>query len=404
MISRCKVIKNTLPAHIAFSQSIETNIDYNLSDSTAQTMTVSELCALGNSSIDELSLSYGALMGDQALRQAIITFHTDLNTTKESLLTDPLVKKSSGDFTPVLNEHNVLTFCGAQEALASVYQHLLQAGDEVVLMTPCYPSLKVMAENSGCVVREISLSALTDWQVNIDSFLPLVNERTKLIVLNSPHNPSGNIIDSFLAAQLLSLAKQFNCYILADDVSQASNYNHLPLAHQYLTYSKAIIVSVLSKSFGLAGVRVGWVVCQDKALIQGLLAVKCYGSICCSAVDLFLAKIALNHHQIIISKNNLITQNNIILCENFINTNSDLFSWHPPKAGMLAIVKCHFEQPIEQWARELAKVTGVLLLPTSLFGMPGQYFRLGLGQANLFQALQAVQVYLNSTSNCLDES
>jgi aspartate/methionine/tyrosine aminotransferase len=401
MTSQTQGCKNNLPAHIAFSQSIEADIVYNLSDSTAQTMTVSELCALGNNNIDELSLSYGALMGDDALRQAIATFHQDLNTPKKSPLYQPLAESSPENFFPVfpvLNEHNVLTFCGAQEALASVYRLLLQPGDEVVLMTPCYPSLKVMAENSGCVVREIKLSALTDWQVNIDSFLPLVNERTKLIVLNSPHNPSGSIIDSYLAAQLLSLAKQFNCYILADDVSQASNYHNLPLEHQYLSYSKAIIVSVLSKSFGLAGIRVGWVVCKDEELIKSLLADKCYGSICCSAVDLFLAKIALNHQQIIINKNNLITKNNIILFENFINKNSHLFSWYPPRAGMLAIVKCHFEQPIEQWAKHLASMTGLLLLPTSLFGMSGQYFRLGLGQANLFEALEVFQQYLDNTT------
>jgi aspartate/methionine/tyrosine aminotransferase len=379
--------KQTMPAHIEFSQRLNADIRYNLSDSTAQTMTVSELCSLADTNIGQIPLSYGSLMASSALRQAILAFHTPANTSET-----------------MLDEDNVLTFCGAQEALAAIYQSILQPGDEVVLLTPCYPSLRVMAENMGCVVNPIKLSSSHAWQVTIDSFLPLVNEKTKLIVVNSPHNPSGSVIDSALAEQLLALAKQYNCYILADDVSQASNYNNLPLAHQYLTYQKAIVVSVLSKSFGLAGVRVGWTICQDRGLVKQLLANKCYGSICCSAVDLFLAEIALTHRRTITEKNNLIIKNNIEIVQKFIDRNKRIFSWHPPQAGLLAIVKCHFQQPVELWAKHIAQSCGVLILPTSLFGLPGQYFRLGLGQQNLSNGLDALQVCINSTTELIVEN
>jgi len=189
------------------------------------------------------------------------------------------------------------------------------------------------------------------------------------------------------------LAQKFDCYLLADDVAQASNYHHLALQHNYLSYDKAIIVSVLSKSFGLAGIRVGWAISKNVQVIQKLLAIKCYDSICCSAIDLHLAEIALLHSDKIIKSNNQIIKDNINIFQIFLDTNSDLFSWHKPKAGMLVVVKCHFEQSIEKFAKELAQQKAILLLPTSLFGLNGQYFRLGLGQINLCQILKQLQSF-----------
>lgn len=371
-----------LPAHIAFSQSLSADIRYNLSDSTAQSMTLKALCSMGAEDVDATVLSYGALLGSPSLRQAIVSFHRRLNNLTH-------------DNNSELDETNVVTFCGAQEALAAIYQTVLQPGDEVVVITPCYPSLVSMAKQQGCVVKEVKLTQAQGYTLSIASFIPLVNKKTKLIVVNSPHNPSGRVVDSHFAGEILSLAKKFDCYLLADDVSQASNYHQLPLAHKYLSYDKAIIVSVLSKSFGLAGIRVGWAVCPDKQLMQALLANKCYGSICCSAVDLQLAEIALNNSEAILKRNNEIIGNNIDLFQGFIDRNSTLFSWQAPQAGILAMVKCHFTLPIEDFGRELAQQKGVLLLPISLFGFNGQYFRLGLGQLNLCQTLEQLQLFID---------
>ena len=368
-----------LPAHIAFIQGLSGEIKYNLSDSTAQTMTLQKLCALDNAGLFDLPLSYGSLTGSDSLRRKIVSFHQKLNQTT----------------SPKLNENNVLTFCGAQEALAAIYQAVLAPNDEVVVITPSYPSLVTMAQQQGCTVKEIEVSEEHSWQLSIEQFQQAINEKTKLIVVNSPHNPSGSIIDTLLAEQILALAQEFDCYLVADDVSQASNYQNLALSHNYLSYDKAIIVSVLSKSFGLAGIRVGWAVCRDTQLIQALLKNKCYGSICCSAIDLYLAEIALKHSETIIDKNNQIIKGNIKHVQRFIDNNSDLFSWHEPLAGLLAIVNCHFELPIEKFSQKLAEHSGILILPTSLFGLTGQYFRLGLGQANLCQTLEKLQLFIN---------
>ena len=136
-----------------------------------------------------------------------------------------------------------------------------------------------------------------------------------MIVLNSPHNPTGNIIDSALAESILQLAKKYQCYLLSDDVSQASNYDDVALAHRYLDYQNSIVIGVMSKSFGLSGIRIGWAITPNKAIMDNLRAIKTKNSICCSATDEALALIALENSQQILATNNKIIVRNIALFE-----------------------------------------------------------------------------------------
>lgn len=371
--------KHSLPAHIAFSRQLAPYITDNLSDSTAQSLTLAQLLSLSATDINELKLQYAPVQGNVELRSAIVDFHQGLNTHQH-----------------VLNADNAITFAGAQEALSAIYQSVLSAGDEVVVITPSYPSLVSMATAIGANVREIKLKQSNHWQVCYEDFAQVVNHKTRLIVLNSPHNPTGSIIDSKLAEQILQLAKKYQCYLLSDDVSQASNYGNVALAHGYLDYPKSIIVGVMSKSFGLAGVRIGWAVTTDSAVMQSLMAIKTKSSICCSVTDEALALIALDNSQVILANNNAIIAKNITLFQRFIEQHSEVFSWQPPQAGMLALVEVNNISAMTQWSAELAKHTGVLALPSELFGLTGNYFRLGLGQKNFAQLLAKLDNYISN--------
>jgi aspartate/methionine/tyrosine aminotransferase len=393
-------MKKTLPAHIAFGQKLAANenvtIHYNLSNSCGQSLSVSQLCTLGGTNLEDLlgeqELSYASISGSHRLRTLIASFHQDYNNHKYKLSAD-----------------NVLTFCGAQEALSAIYQTVFfydenrgindnekYAEMEIVVVTPSYPSLVTMAEQLGIKVRCIEVNFDQHWKINEQAFLALVNENTRLIVINSPHNPSGSIINSEFSNRILAVAKKFNCYLLADDVSQASNYNNIELAHAYLDYERAIVVSVLSKSFGLAGIRIGWAVTKNKPLLKNLLTVKTQTSICTSIVDEKLAELALENHEKIIDSNNTIIKNNIMLFQQFIEANHQHFSWHAPQAGLLTLVQCHIEMPILEWAEKLAEQTGIFVYPGCLFGLKGSYFRLGLGGRNLSVILESLQISVNN--------
>jgi aspartate/methionine/tyrosine aminotransferase len=392
-------MNKTLPAHIAFGQRLavnpQVNIIHNLSNSCGQSLSASELCKLANTSLEkvlgEQVLSYASLKGSEKLRALIADFHQGYNRHQVQLMAD-----------------DVLTFCGAQEALSAIYQTILmddesthsvthetQSRMEIVVITPCYPSLVTMAEKMGIKVRCLEVEFQQDWKINQKKLLALVNENTRLIVVNSPHNPSGSVINSEFADKILVVAKKFNCYLLADDVSQGSNYNNIDLAHRYLDYDQAIVVSVLSKSFGLAGLRIGWAVSKNKELLNKLLAVKAQSSICTSILDERLAELALDNHEIIIQKNNDIINKNIMLFQRFIEKNQQHLSWHPPQAGLLALVQCHTKTPMLVWAEELAKKVGVFVYPASLFGLEGAYFRLGLGSKYFSEMLDPLQRFID---------
>ena len=377
----------SLPKHIAYSQSLAAYIQYNLSDSTAQALTLDQLCQLGTEyqgisgvetdHIGSTLLSYSPVQGDVALREEIVKFHQHLNCHSKIVTADSAV-----------------TFCGAQEALSAIYQTVLSAGDEIVVMTPSYPSLVSMAKSMGVIVKEIALRADNYWQINIDDFKQVVNEKTQLIVLNSPHNPTGSIIDSELAGQILQLAQHYQCYLLSDDVSQASNYHDLALAHNYLDYSKSIVVGVMSKSLGLAGIRIGWAITPDRTLLQNLMAIKAVHSICCSKTDEKLAMLALQNSQEILISNNQLILDNIALFSALVARHPEKLSWHKPQAGILALVEVKNIDSIISWSRKLGKESGILALPSELFGLSGNYFRLGLGQKSLVNTLEKFEDYL----------
>ncbi len=392
-------LNNNLPAHIAFGQQLSANtnvtIRHNLSNSCGQSMSATQLCALDDTPIEKLlgeqELAYSSIKGSTHLRKLIAHFHQNHNSHEYQLSAD-----------------DVLTFCGAQEALSAIYQTVFNAEVlakdkirekrtelEIVVITPCYPSLVTMAEQLGIKVRCLALNYQEGWQINQGEFLSLINENTRLIVLNSPHNPSGSIIDSEFSEKILAKAQKFNCYLLADDVSQASNYNQAPLAHNYLDYDRTIVVSVLSKSFGLAGLRIGWAVTKNKDLLENLLAIKTQISICTSIVDEKLAEVALEHHQEIIRENNRLIKKNIITFQQFIESNNKYFSWHPPQAGLLALVKCHTKLPMLKWAEKLAEDSGIFVYPACLFGLTGSYFRLGLGTKNFAEILGVMQRFID---------
>jgi aspartate/methionine/tyrosine aminotransferase len=366
-----------LPEHIAFSRQLSSYITDNISDSTAQSLTLAQLCELSSTDVTQTELSYASVQGSSTLRAAIVAFHKSLNSHAQQLSVD-----------------DAISFSGAQEALFAIYQSVLSPGDEIVVVTPCYPSLISMAESLGVKVKKISLAQSNDWKISLEDFSQLVNRNTRMIVLNSPHNPTGSIIESVLAEQILQLAQKYNCYLLSDDVSQASNYAELDLAHRYLDYQNSIIVGVMSKSFGLAGVRIGWAVTPNKMLMQNLVAIKTQNSICCSVTDESLALIALQNSEQILARNNKIIADNIIVFQHFIAQHTALLSWQPPQAGILALVQVRNIQSMTQWSTALAKSTGILALPSELFGLSGHYFRLGLGQKNFSKVLTKFAEYL----------
>lgn len=356
---------------------------FNLSDSCAQSLTFGQLMTLGDKTeLEFLDLGSTTTCGNIELRQTIAQLH---NTTLDSSCA-------------AITANNVATFSGAQEGLFAIFNHLFEAGDEIVMFTPNYPALKALPEQLGIKVNTVELQFAYSWKIELDELTRHINSRTKAIVINSPQNPTGAVLSRGEANGLIALAEEYGLYLIVDEVSVWSNHQQEEIAHPFLRYDKTISIGVISKSFGLAGIRVGWVVSRDANLLQRLTEIKSYTSICNSAADEYLTTIALKQHEKILQFNNHLIKFNLGLFEDFVTRNRGLIQWHPPKGGILTIVKSNLDVSIETMAHDLAHDYQTLILPGHIFGLEGNFFRLGLGRTNFNDGLEQLQKYIDSVS------
>jgi len=355
-------------AHLSYVNQLRARLTQpltsSLSDSSAAPLNVAQLLSLDSNAqqqLHNLNLGYASMQGSQLLRQAIIQLHQGHCVQTQ------------------LKPDLVATFSGVQEALFTCFNALLQPNDEIIAFTPNYPSLTALPQQLGAKVQTIDLQFDNAWQFDVDQLRQLINPRTRVIVVNFPHNPTGAMISSSQAKQIIELANLHGLYILADEVSIFSNVNNQMISYPWLDYPKSISFSVMSKSFGLAGIRVGWAISQDQTLIERMLQIKGYLSICGSASDEVLATTAINCKEQILNRNNQIISDNINAVDKLITNSHGQLKWHRPSAGIMTIVQTNLSIDVNQLAEKLAFNHQTLMLPGNLFGIKGDFFRLGLG-------------------------
>jgi len=159
-------------------------------------------------------------------------------------------------------------------------------------------------------------------------------------------------------------------------------------------YEKGISLGVMSKAYGLAGLRIGWLATRVEALNKELIKMKHYTSICSSGPSEFLSIIALKHGEEILARNIEIIESNIKIAESFFSRYPDLFEINRPMAGPVAFIKMNIQTPITEFCESLVAESGVLLLPASIYALEGQYFRMGFGRTNFEESSNKFETYL----------
>lgn len=356
----------------------EFNCDYMLGSSDPESMTMAEL--LNEAGDDdrkrwhELELGYTETQGAPFLRQTISKLY---NT---------------------IAPEQVVTFAGAEEAIFVTMNLLIEPGDEVVVLTPCYQSLKSIPETAGSKVTELALHWHDGrWQLDLDELERCTNSKTRMIVVNFPHNPTGYQPDQETFNAIIDIARRYNCYLFSDEVYRLSEHEPgLTLPNTVDVYEHAISLSVLSKSFGLPGLRLGWLATHDQHMITRMISYKLYTSICNSAPSEVLANIALTNSQSILQRNIDIASYNLNLLDEFFARHENLFEWRRPQAGFIAFPRLKANLSIDDFALDLIHNESVLILPGSLFDMTGNHFRLGFGRRDLPQALERLERYIKA--------
>jgi len=311
----------------------------------------------------------------------------------------PLLRKEISGLYETITPENILVHTGAQEAIFLFLQSFLCSGDHVIVQTPCYQSFLSVPESIGCSVSEWEIELSDKWYMDFNKLKQLINDKTKLICITSPNNPTGYHLSKEELNQIILIAKENNITIFSDEV-----YRFLEAEEQYRLpavsdiYENGISLGVMSKSFGLAGLRIGWVATSRKEILNCMAILKEYTSICNSGPAEFLAALALRNKKHILRRNLQILNKNLILAETFFSDREHIFQWVKPTVGPITFVKMLKDTNSNQFANELLKYEGVLLLPGEVYNRPG-FFRMGFGRKNFPEAIEKLSSFLKSYSH-----
>lgn len=356
-----------------FFAKYEFNTPYLLCSSDCESFKVEELFDLDKNAekdFKKLRLGYTEYPGSSALRFEISKLYTD----------------STPD--------DIIVFAGAEEGIFIFMNVLLEQGDNIIVQAPCYQSLYEVANAIGCNVYEWVMDAENNWELDIDSLRENITEKTKALVINFPNNPTGYTIPGEKLKKIIDITKQHDIFILSDEVYRFLEYkeeDRLPAVCDI--YDKGVSLGVMSKSFGLPGLRIGWIVTKDKALYDKIASFKDFTTICTSAPSEFLAALALRHKEFILNRNLEIVKTNLRHLESFFEKHSNRFDWIKPKAGPLIFPKLTFTQDAEIFCLDLRKKKGVLVMPGNQFNYSNNHVRIGFGRENMPEALAKLEEY-----------
>lgn len=357
-----------------FFAQYEFTAPYLLCSSDCESFTVRELLQLEESPEEELKnlrLGYTESQGNPILRKEISRLYEK---------TDP---------------EDIIVFAGAEEGIFIFMNVLLNKGDHIIVQFPAYQSLFEIANSIGCEITRWEMRYEDKWELNIDFLEKNIKKNTRLIVINTPHNPTGYSIPQEKYRKIIDLAKENDIYLFSDEVYKFLEYdekNRLPSMCDL--YDKGVSLGVMSKSFGLAGLRIGWIGTKGKEVLKKLASFKDFTSICNSAPGEFLSALALRNKEFLLKRNMTIIKNNLILLDKFFDKYSSLFEWVRPKAGAIAFPRIKFNKNVEDFCIDLVKKKGVLLLPGTKYDFGDKHFRTGFGRKNMAEALKKLEEYI----------
>jgi aspartate/methionine/tyrosine aminotransferase len=354
--------------------------EHHLTASDAQTLTVTELLALASdedrAAFADLPLSYLPTWGTDRLRAAIAATYDTC---------DPA---------------DVLTFAGAEEALFWVLQVLVRPGEHAVVTVPNYQAIETLPIANGVQVSGLLLDETDRWRLDLDRVRAALRPSTRLIAVNFPNNPTGAIPDPDTWRGLVDLCEERGIRLVADEVYRGLELDPGRRLTQAADLSPtAVSVNVLSKSYGLPGLRVGWVATRDRELLGSLERHKHYTSICNAGPSEFLAAVAVERGAAIHARNRGIIAENLAVFDAFFAGHDDLFEWAAPDGGCVAFPRYLGPDGATAFCRDLVETAGVLLLPADVYAsdlapVPADRFRIGVGRRDPGPALDAIDRFL----------
>ena len=341
---------------------------YNLAGSDGENMTLAELLALAGAedraAFESVSLGYTETFGAPALR-------TEIAQTYDTV-----------------GPEQLLCFAGAEEGIYVAMKVLLNAGDHAIVITPNYQAAETVPL-SICEVTGVPLDIDRDWDLDVDLLRAALRPNTKLISINFPNNPTGKIIPRTTFDAIIEICRSRGIWLFSDEVYRLIERDPaLRLPQAVDVYERGISLNVMSKAYGLPGLRIGWLACKDRAMLVKYEHYKHFLSICNSAPSEVLARIALRARQTILARNRGVILDNLAVLNAFFADYRELFDWREPDGGCVGFIRYKGAEGVEEFTRRLVEESGVLFLPSSVYRselgpVPDNCLRVGFGRSHV---------------------
>ena len=356
---------------------------YHMTASDLQSMTINELLALASEDdrqkFFDLQLSYTETFGNPVLLQEIA--------------------KTYDQAEP----EDLLCFAGAEEGVYIAMRVLLDKNDHAIVVVPNYQAAETLPLDI-CEVTGIPLNPDDNWSLDMDELKAAIRPNTKLISINFPNNPTGAILDRGSFDALIELCRDHGIYLFSDEVYRGIERDpalRLPQAAD--VYERGLSLNVMSKAYGLPGLRIGWIMCRDRDLLKKMECYKHYLSICNSGPSELLSIIALRAREQILKTNRALVKSNGAKLNAFFTEFPDLFDWQEPDGGCVGYPAYIGPGTTDDFCEDLLVKSGVLLLPPRLYKselLPVTWnrFRIGFGRKNIDEGLAAFRSYLRSNT------
>ena len=338
----------------------ENSVEINLTESGIEPLSLKEL--MNPKELEELlnlPLGYGYTQGTPLLRQRISNLYEGAD------------------------ENNVLVTSGSSEAIFLSTVLTVSKGDRVVMMTPNYLSFNGVAEALGADVDYVPLLKKEKWEWDLDCLDEAVSDKTKVISVCNPNNPTGSVLNLEQMLKIVEIAGRVGAYLLVDEVYIGAELGSKQTKSFLGMYEKTIVTSGLSKSYAHPGLRIGWII-SGKRFVEEAWAIKDYTTIASSSLSQHIATKVLEPETItkLRSRTKVLLNKNLETFSKWILPYSNHLSFLKPEAGGFAFVEYDMDINSTDLVHDLRKNEGVFIVPGDSFGID-KYFRIGLGHESI---------------------